>query len=109
MILAIELILQSSSGDGSVSAWPCLGCSLFIIAPVIFFAVNIALLIWVARDAKSRGMDNSVIWMLLVMFTSFVGLFIYLIARTQGDLAICQSCGDKRLKVSAKCPHCGYA
>ena len=44
-------------------------------------ALNIALLIWVARDAKSRGMDNAVIWMILVMLTGIIGLIIYLFTR----------------------------
>ena len=73
------------------------------------FVVNIALLVWVARDAKSRGMDSSVLWMALVMFTSVIGLVIYLLARPQGPLIQCQSCKNHRLLASARCPHCGNA
>ncbi|HEX7516049.1 MAG TPA: PLD nuclease N-terminal domain-containing protein [Chthoniobacterales bacterium] len=70
-------------------------------------ALSIALLVWVARDAKNRGMDNSVMWMILVFFTSFIGLIIYIFSRPQGNLVACPSCKNKRLEVSAKCPHCG--
>lgn len=78
-----------------------------ILAVVALIALNIALLVWVARDAKARGMDSSVLWMILVMFTGFIGLVIYLLSRPQGNLVDCQHCGNKRLQASAKCPHCG--
>jgi uncharacterized membrane protein YhaH (DUF805 family) len=74
---------------------------------IAVFVLNIALLVWVARDAKSRGMDGAVLWMALVMLTSVVGLGIYLMARPQGPLVQCQSCKNHRLQASAKCPHCG--
>lgn len=78
-----------------------------ILIPIVFFALNIALLVWVARDAKSRGMDSAVLWMILVMFTSVIGLVIYLFSRPQGELMQCSHCNNRRLKASAKCPHCG--
>lgn len=78
-----------------------------ICAIVALFVLNIAMLVWVARDAKSRGMDNSVMWMVLVFFTSLLGLVIYIFSRPQGNLVTCPTCKNKRLEVSAKCPHCG--
>jgi uncharacterized membrane protein len=45
-------------------------CGLFagaaIIIPIVLFIISIALLVWVARDAKNRGMDNPAIWMIIV-------------------------------------------
>jgi hypothetical protein len=84
-----------------------LGIGVLIAIVVGVIALNIALLVWVARDAKSRGMDSAVLWMVLVMFTSLPGLVIYIFSRPQGELMQCQSCGNKRLQASAKCPHCG--
>ncbi|MGZ8845361.1 MAG: PLDc N-terminal domain-containing protein [Pyrinomonadaceae bacterium] len=69
--------------------------------------LNIALLIWVAKDSKARGMDNSVMWMILVIFTSWVGLIIYILSRPKGDLVQCPNCKNNRLQASAVCPHCG--
>ena len=44
-------------------------CSAFVVFFIIAILVlNIVLLVWVARDAKARGMDNSVLWMLVVFF-----------------------------------------
>jgi hypothetical protein len=76
---------------------------------VVIFVLKIALLIWVARDAEARGMDSAVLWMLLVMFTSVIGLVIYLFARPQWNVIPCPNCHNNRLQVSVKCPHCGNA
>ena len=83
----------------------CGGVLIFVIIVIVVF--NIALLIWVARDAKARGMDSSVLWMILVMVTGPVGLIIYIYSRPKGELVQCSSCGNKRLEASATCPHCG--
>lgn len=83
------------------------GCGCIIFVFVAITALHIALLVWVARDSKSRGMDSSVLWMLLVMVTGLIGLIIFLLSRPQGSVKQCATCGNKRLAVSAKCPHCG--
>ncbi len=82
------------------------GLLMMIVLAVTLLALNIALLIWVARDAKSRGMDSSVLWMFLVMFTGPIGLIIYFFSRPQGQLVRCPQCGGQRLQASAVCPHC---
>ncbi len=82
------------------------GLAAMVIVPIIFLALNIALLIWVVRDSKARVMDSGLLWMILVFFTGPVGLVIYLFSRPQGELKQCESCKGKRLAVSAKCPHC---
>ena len=101
---------QTSPAEDAAACAACGACSgALILVPILFFAINIALLVWVARDAKSRGMDSAVLWMLLVMFTSVLGLVIYLLSRPQGELMQCSHCGNKRLRASATCPHCGNA
>ena len=101
-------LAQSSRPDDAAAAAGGLACcgglGIFFIAVI---ALNIALLVWVARDAKSRGMDSSVLWMVLVMFTGLIGLVIYIFSRPQGQLVQCAHCKNKRLQASAKCPHCG--
>jgi uncharacterized membrane protein YhaH (DUF805 family) len=116
-VLPFFLVLQSvfaqtpSQDQEAAKAGAVCGlCGMGLILPfVIFFVLNIALLVWVARDAKSRGMDSAVGWMFLVMFTSVIGLIIYLFSRPAGDLVECAHCKNKRLRASAKCPHCGNA
>jgi hypothetical protein len=90
---------------------PTAGCAAcgggFMLLILAWFGLSIALLVWVARDAKARGMDSAILWMLMVLFLGPIGLLIYLLARPQGNLIPCPNCGNKRLQASVKCPHCG--
>jgi uncharacterized membrane protein YhaH (DUF805 family) len=105
-----QMLWAQSGSDDAAGAAGCLACGGFMIFfAIALLAVNIAILVWVARDAKNRGMDNAVLWMVLVFFTGLIGLVIYIFARPQGNLVQCASCQNKRLQVSAKCPHCGNA
>ena len=106
LILPGIALAQEMTDEEACAA--CAGMGGFLVFIVLAaFAINIALLVWVARDSKSRGMDSSVLWMILVMVTSLLGLIIYLFSRPQGNLVQCAQCGNKRLQASAKCPHCG--
>jgi hypothetical protein len=90
---------------GGLASCGC--CGTFIFIPILLTALSIALLVWVARDAKARWMDSAILWMLLVFFLNLIGLVIYLLARPQGNLVPCPNCGNQRLQASVKCPHCG--
>jgi len=100
------VVLQRDDAS-PLAACGCLGFFGFLIIGIV--VLNILLLVWVARDAKNRGMDNAVLWMILVMITGIVGLIIYILVRPQGNVVPCAHCGNNRLQVSAKCPHCGNA
>jgi hypothetical protein len=104
----VVCLAQYNSGSPAAPCAACGGCGLFVIFLVVAIIVlDIVLCVWVARDAKARGMDSSVLWMLLVFFFSLLGLVIYLFSRPQGNLIPCPNCGNKRLQASVKCPHCG--
>ena len=114
MALAPALAFAQRGSEQDVGA--CLGCgacggglTAIIAIPILLVVLNIALLVWVAKDAKSRGMDSSVLWMILVMFSGLIGLILYLFSRPQGNLVQCPSGQNRRMQVSAKCPHCGNA
>jgi hypothetical protein len=101
---------QDYGSNPDEAAAGCLACGSGILFLIFALSVlNIALLIWVARDAKSRGMDSAVVWMLLVLFLGPIGLVIYLLSRPQGNVVPCPNCKNKRLQASARCPHCGNA
>lgn len=102
----LACLAQDNSDPASTLAG-CGCCGTFIFIPIAFLALSIALLVWVARDAKARGMDSAVLWMLLVFCTNLIGLLIYVLSRPQGNLIPCPNCGNKRLQASVKCPHCG--
>ncbi len=110
--LGFMLLLASGAQAQRDAAGAACGtalCGSLIFIPILILVLNIALLVWVARDAKSRGMDSAVVWMILVMFTSVIGLVIYIFSRPQGNLIQCPHCHNQRLQASAKCPHCGNA
>jgi hypothetical protein len=109
---ALSLLIPAASfaqypGDPARGCAGCGCCGTFIFIPIVFLALSIALLVWVARDAKARGMDNAVLWMLVVFFLNLLGLLIYVLSRPQGFLVPCPNCGNQRLQASVRCPHCG--
>lgn len=109
LLFLCPAVWAQSEPNPAAGAAGCALCGSLIFIPIAIIVLDIALLIWVARDAKSRGMDSDVIWMILIMFTSVLGLIIYIFSRPQGNLIRCPSCNNQRLQASAKCPHCGNA
>ncbi len=97
------------AANAAAGALGCLGCGTFLLIPVVLFGVQIAILIWVVKDSKARGMDGAVIWMIFVFLVPVIGLIVYVFSRPQGALVKCASCGNMRLQASARCPHCGNA
>jgi ribosomal protein S27E len=106
-LLSAAAAFAQNASDAAANVAGCALCSTFLFIPIIGLALGIALLVWVARDAKARGMDSAVLWMLLVFFTNLIGLIVYLLVRPQGNLVVCPNCGNKRLQTSVRCPHCG--
>jgi uncharacterized membrane protein YhaH (DUF805 family) len=107
IVLAAARVAAQSNDEAAAGMAACAGCGGFLFVMVAIFVLQIALLVWVARDAKSRGMDGAVIWMLFVFLVPVVGLLVYIFSRPQGATIRCAQCGNKRLQVSATCPHCG--
>jgi hypothetical protein len=94
---------DAASGIAGLLCWGiCCG------VPVLWGAIALAATFWMAKDAKSRGMDGGM-WVLLAWFTGPVGIAIYLFSRPQGRLVQCHNCGNNRMEASVKCPHCGAA
>jgi uncharacterized membrane protein YhaH (DUF805 family) len=71
-------------GDPGAACAACSSCFGFVaLFFVALLAINIAILVWVARDAKARGMSSPAGWLILIFFTGLIGL------------------------IMVKCPHCG--
>ncbi|WP_138160123.1 hypothetical protein [Peptoniphilus catoniae] len=76
---------------------------LFMLIPL---AIKIAIAIWIYKDAKSRGKD-SILWILLVMFTSSIlVLLLYLIIEGE-DTITCPYCGHVQSRNLSYCGSCG--
>ncbi len=110
LISGIAFAQQNAPNPAAAAggAAACLACgTLPIVIIVLLIICGIAILVWVAKDAKRRGMDSPVIWMILVFFTNWVGLIIYILSRPKGNLIDCPNCKEKKLESLKKCPHCG--
>ena len=59
--------------------WPVAGFGGFF--ALLYLAVAVWILVWVYKDAQSRGM-NAVLWAVLVFFLHLVGLVVYLLVRS---------------------------
>ena len=109
-LLLVQSALAQGEFDDAAAAGACAALGgILIMIPIVVIALNIAMIIWVAIDSKARGVENSIVWVLLVFFTSVLGFVIYIFSRPQGDKVACPSCGNMRLKSLARCPHCGNA
>ena len=81
-----------------------LGC---IVVSLVGLAITVFVMVWVFKDAKARGDQNAVLWLVLIFFLSWIGLIVYIVARPKGDLTPCPNCQQKKLHALVKCPHCG--
>lgn len=107
---------QPGDADAAAGAAGCAACgsmmAVMAVAGVISIVSTIIwifVVLWVARDAKSRGMDNTAMYIVMVLFLGVIGLIIYVVSRPQGDLKDCRECGKKRLRGLKRCPHCRAA
>jgi hypothetical protein len=85
-------------------AWA--GGGVLLIGSIALFILNLIPLVWVAKDAKIRGVDEPDFWIALVLFFSVIGLAGYLICRPKGPIVTCPHCGHRRRQAIAACPHC---
>lgn len=112
-LLLARSVLAQDYGDAVGAAAGAGVCAMLsgiaLLIPIVVIGVNIAMIVWVAKDSKARGMENSIVWMLLVFFTSVLGFVIYILSRPKGDKVVCSNCANLRLASLTKCPHCGAA
>lgn len=101
-----NLHAQSQNTDNASNAFACTGCGTFLMTSIVLFVLNLIPLIWVARDAKARDVDEADYWIALVLFFSVIGFGFYLLCRPKGRVLKCPHCGRNKLQVTATCPHC---
>ena len=95
----------------------------YLLCWLVLAVIWIIVCIWVYRDANSRGMDG-VLWLIVVLVGSFIGLLIYLIIReehvpyahqsppqytprTSTGVSRCPGCGSPVDAGWKMCPYCG--
>jgi len=86
-----------------------------ILIPLLWFIAGILILLWVYRDAESRGMSGA-LWAIIVFFLNIFGLILYLLVREStppGTLLgrritrVCPKCGQVLGEEAKFCPRCG--
>lgn len=104
----VSLALLQSGEDAAAGAACALGLLFMILTVVAVIGTWIGLLVFVVRDAKNRGTENPVLWLILILFTHLIGFIIYFLARPAGSLVACEHCKNKKLQYARLCPHCGH-
>ena len=116
--MASAAVDNNTSNDLDWGAfWIFTGALCFL--PVVLFIINIAIMVWMYKDAEKRGKSGA-LWLIIELIAPILGLIIWLIVRPpepsfyekkaagkeQKD-RICPSCG-RSIPFDAKvCPYCG--
>ena len=76
---ATESPASTNDAENVAGALAALGCG--IVPCIIGLAIQIALAVWVYKDATKRGMENAVLLTVVTALTGLLGLLIYLLMR----------------------------
>jgi hypothetical protein len=83
-----------------------LGFLVGLAADITGLIARIAMLIWMVRDCRSRGVDGAPVWVFLVLIFGPLAFLIYVASRPQGPLVICSHCFNRIPAYSKRCHHC---
>jgi ABC-type transport system involved in multi-copper enzyme maturation permease subunit len=106
LVLVVSLLLPQIAYAQDDDTGSALGAGLYLLCCGAMFIVNIAILVWVVKDAQNRGASAGA-WLLIVLIFGILGLLAYLVARPQGKLVACPNCGKNKPIRDQICPHCG--
>jgi len=104
----LEKLQKEFPKEAGAAAAACgLGCAAVIASAVLGTAILVFMMVFTYKDAKARGDQNAVLWLVLIFFVHLIGFVVYMVARPKGELVPCPSCHQKKLETLVKCPHCG--
>lgn len=98
---------QAGPEAGKAAGACAAGCIISIVASIVGLVIWVLLIVYVLKDAKSRGDANAVLWVVLIVFLHIIGFVVYFVARPKGELVPCANCKNRKLEILTKCPHCG--
>jgi putative membrane protein insertion efficiency factor len=98
---------EAKKALGPACAASGVACVFAIISALVAIAIQVFMMVFTYKDAKARGDQNAVLWLVLIFFLHWIGFVVYMIARPKGDLVPCPNCHQKKMDVLTKCPHCG--
>ena len=83
VLLATAAFAQQAAEDAAGAA-ACAACGgvgiIFILIPI---ALTIGIGIWMYKDAQKRGDPNAILWLVVGLVFSVIGLIVYLVVRNQ--------------------------
>jgi putative membrane protein insertion efficiency factor len=82
-------------------------CVIMVITGLVGIGILVFMMVFTYKDAKARGDQNAVLWLVLIFFLHWIGFIVYMVARPKGELVPCPNCHQKKMDVLTKCPHCG--
>ncbi len=110
---------ETSSPDEVLLSFFGLAVGLIFLVPIFLFIIGILIAIWVYKDAEARG-ESGVLWLLVVLLTSFIGLIVWLVVRPEKKEAksrreskpktetkYCTNCGSENQAGAKYCNECG--
>ncbi|CDZ74474.1 putative membrane protein [Peptoniphilus sp. ING2-D1G] len=75
--------------------------------PIIVFLVNLAMLVWIYRDAKNYN-TYPILWVLAAVILNFpLGLILYLLYGRKDPKVVCRHCHNKQSSDLEYCANCG--
>ncbi len=79
--LIANALYAANDADSAAACGACGGGMIFlIILPIV---IQVALLAWVVKDARSRGIESPIGWMVFVFFVPLIGILVYIFSRPQ--------------------------
>lgn len=79
-LIKFATFIQEASGDGD-GGMGAVAIIIALIVGLIFFAIYIASLVWVYRDANRRGKSGILVALLVALISWPIGLLVWLLVR----------------------------
>ena len=73
---------------------------------IVFLITSVAMLVWMARDSRNRGIESVANWIMPILFTNVLAFSVYFFSRPKGNLVPCRHCNNRCLENALTCPHC---
>lgn len=84
--MAADSVTVTSSGDAAGATVGIVMIICYLLVMVVILAIYIWVAVWIYKDASKRD-TSAILWVLLWIFFSWVGLIIYLIVRPEEYLS----------------------
>jgi len=105
-LISVAKVFAATASEFNPADTGCMEITYFFgCVLIVAIIVNLALAIWVAKDAKARGC-SAVGWTIAILVFGLIAFIIYKCSRPAGTLVNCAKCGKKKLNSLLICPYC---